>query len=79
MLTSHQKDEDNQEAAVMNTYFAKDLADYRHNDLIAAAEQSRRYHAARQNTGSVRRPTPRIGAVRRPFAAMHAWLVAGTL
>lgn len=63
----------------MNTYFAKDLADYRHNELVAGAEQSRRYHAARNNTGTVRRPTPRIGAVRRPFAAMHAWLVAGVL
>ena len=63
----------------MNTYFAKDLADYRHAELIASAEQSRRYHAARHNPGAVRRPTPRIGAVRRPFVAMHAWLVAGSL
>lgn len=63
----------------MNTYFAKDLADYRHNDLMAAAAQSRRYHAARGAVSTVTRPTPRIGAVRRPFAAMHAWLVAGVL
>ena len=63
----------------MNGYFAKDLADYRHTELMARAEQARRYHAARRNPGSVRRPTPRIGAVRRPFAAARAWLVAGSL
>lgn len=64
----------------MNTYFAKDLADHRHTELVAEAEQSRRYHAARQaRTGATRRPAPRIGAVRRPFSAMHAWLVAGVL
>jgi hypothetical protein len=66
----------------MNTYFAKDLADHRHVELMARAEQSRRYHAARvarDAAGTTRRPTPRIGAVRRPFAAVHAWLVAGVL
>ena len=65
----------------MNTYFAKDLADHRHNELLAAAQQSRCYHAARRPSpnATVRRPAPRIGAVRRPFAAMHAWLVSGAL
>jgi hypothetical protein len=66
----------------MNPYIAKDLADYRHTEMMARAEQSRRYHAARvarDGSGRSRRPTPRIGAVRRPFAAVHAWLVAGVL
>jgi hypothetical protein len=66
----------------MNAYFAQDLADYRHTELMARAEQSRRYHAARvarAGSGTSRRPTPRIGAVRRPIAAVHAWLVAGVL
>jgi hypothetical protein len=64
----------------MNAYFAQDVIDHRHNELMARAEQSRRYHAARSaRVQTTRRPTPRIGAVRRPFAALHAWLVAGVL
>ena len=64
----------------MNAYFAQDVIDHRHNELMARAEQSRHYHAARSaRVRPTRRPTPRIGAVRRPFAAMHAWLVAGVL
>jgi hypothetical protein len=65
----------------MNSYFVRDVIDHRHNELMNRAEQSRRYHAAREyrTAKPVARPTPRIGAVRRPFAAMHAWLVAGVL
>ena len=64
----------------MNAHFARDIVDYRHSELIARAEQSRRYHVARSaKAGSSVRPTPRIGAVRRPFSAVHAWLVAGAL
>lgn len=64
----------------MNAYFAQEMIDHRHSELMAQAEQSRRYHAARAaGAGTTRRPTPRIGAVRRPFSAMHAWLVAGSL
>ena len=62
----------------MNGYFTQQIADRRHAEFVVAAEQSRRYHAARAvRTGTVRRPTPRIGAVRRPFRAVQAWLVAG--
>ncbi|MFL6117883.1 MAG: hypothetical protein ACJ786_41995 [Catenulispora sp.] len=64
----------------MNTHFAQDVMDHRHAALLAEAEQSRRYHAARAASAATKtRATPRIGAVRRPFAAMHAWLVAGVL
>ena len=64
----------------MNAYFAQDVIDHRHDELMARAEQTRRYHAARAaRISTTRRPTPRIGAVRRPLAAMHAWLVAGSL
>ena len=65
----------------MNAYFAQDVIDHRHTELLARAEQSRRYHAARENRTSAKsgQATPRIGAVRRPLAAMHAWLVAGVL
>jgi hypothetical protein len=63
-----------------NIFFAKDLADYRHAELMAQAEQSRRYHeaaaAARTQGTRSRRP---VRAARRPIAAVHAWLVAGTL
>jgi hypothetical protein len=64
----------------MNAHFARDIVDYRHTELIARAAQSRRYHVARQaSTGSTSRPVGRIGSVRRPFSALHAWLVAGAL
>jgi hypothetical protein len=64
----------------MNATFARDIADHRHTELMARAEQSRRYHSARAaRVATTTRPTPRIGAVRRPFAAMHSWLVAGVL
>lgn len=64
----------------MNAYFAKDVLDHRHAELMARAEQTRRYHAARDARSAARGSvTPRIGAVRRPFAAVHAWLVAGAL
>ena len=64
----------------MNAYFAQDIIDHRHNELMARAEQTRRYHAVRSaQVRTTRRPTPRIGAVRRPFSALHAWLVAGAL
>jgi hypothetical protein len=67
----------------MNAYFAKDLLDHRHAELMARAEQSRRFHAARAagaaQTAKRSRVTPRIGALRRPFAAAHDWLVAGAL
>ena len=64
----------------MNAYFAQDVIDHRHSELMARAEQSRRYHAARASrVPTTRRPTPRIGAVRRPFSALHSWLVAGAL
>jgi hypothetical protein len=67
----------------MNAYFAQDMLDHRHAELLARAEQSRRYHAAREardaHVPNHNRLTPRIGAVRRPFAAVHAWLVAGVL
>jgi hypothetical protein len=80
MLTSKQKDVDRRERTTMNEYFARDLIDYRHAELIARAEQSRRFHAARDaQIATSAGPTPRIGVVRRPFAAMHSWLVAGVL
>jgi len=64
----------------MNAIFAQDVMDHRHAALVAEAEQSRRYQAARAAAAATRtRPTPRIRAVRRPFAAVHAWLVAGVL
>ena len=64
----------------MNEIFARDLIDYRRAELVARAENSRRYHVARDaRIATSARPTPRVGAMRRPFAAMHAWLVAGVL
>jgi hypothetical protein len=79
MLTSQEK---RQEKA-MNAHFARDIVDYRHAELMARVEQSRRYHLAREarlaSATGVPAPTPRIGAVRRPFAAVHSWLVAGVL
>jgi hypothetical protein len=47
---------------------------------MARAEQSRRFHAARRaRAATTPRPTPRIGAVRRPISAVYSWLVAGVL
>ena len=44
----------------MNAYFAQDIIDHRHNELMARAEQSRRYHAVRSaQVRTTRRPTPR--------------------
>jgi hypothetical protein len=71
----------------VNAYFAKDIADHRHTELMARAEQSRRYHEARQARLATITRTAAEGAaargsmtvVRRPFAAVHAWLVAGVL
>jgi hypothetical protein len=64
----------------MNATFARDIVDYRHAELMARAEQSRRFHAARRaRAATTPRPTPRIGAVRRPISAVYSWLVAGVL
>jgi hypothetical protein len=79
MLTSKQKTPTAKEHPV-NSYFLQDIVDHRHAELMARAEQSRRYQAARAVPAvSTRRPAPRGGAVRRPFRALHAWLVAGVL
>jgi hypothetical protein len=79
MLMSQEK---TTSGADMNAYhFTKDIADYRHAELIARAEQSRRYHAAQRTQAAAvaTEVRPRAGAIRRPFAAVHAWLVAGIL
>src|SRR4051794_20604896 len=108
MLKSQENRTPTRGATGMNAIFAQDVMDHRHAALVAEAEQSRRYQAARAAAAATRtrprapggpgpgqprrsqaaraaaaatrtRPTPRIRAVRRPFAAVHAWLVAGVL
>lgn len=63
----------------MHPYIAKELADFRHTELVARAGLSRRSRAARiatSDAGNSGRSTARLDAVRRLFPAMHAWFAS---
>ncbi|MCU1656333.1 MAG: hypothetical protein JWO57_989 [Pseudonocardiales bacterium] len=65
----------------MNAYFANNIADQRHAEMLAEAEAYRRSHSRRR--AHAPRPARQHSSARRfvvrPVAAFQTWLGAGQL